>query len=264
MSTIQDYRLLTRHQDRYEQALRKRGEVQRAIAHFEANIGKITSTEALLKDDRTYRFVMEAFDLGSQIYARGLIRKVLNEGVTDPKATANRMNDSKFKELATVLGFAETGGANLKEPTVVKAIVDRFIKVKLEVSAEETNPAVRLALYFQRRAPGITNWYQVLADQPLQKVVFTALGLPDQAAMQNIDKLKDTLAKKFDIADFKDPAKVRAFLDRFSVMHDLRNGPSSAAGTGLPYIGPLQRGGRAPIIAIDPSITASLLNFPRF
>ncbi|MBP2232390.1 DUF1217 domain-containing protein [Azospirillum agricola] len=263
MSTIQDYRQIVRNQDRMEGALRKRGDIQRSIAYFEANIGKITSADALLKDDKLYRFVMEAFDLGSQTFARGLIRKVLNEGVTDEKATANRMSDPKFKEMATILGFKENGGAALKEPKIVQAIVERFIDVKMEVQADETNPAVRLALYFQRRAPSINNWFQVLGDAPLQKVVFTALNIPDGAALQDIDRLAEKLAKKFDIKDFKDPAKVQKFLDRFSVMYDMLNGSSDNGAATAPSIG-ISRSGRASIITIDPSITMSLLKFPRF
>lgn len=263
MSTIQDYRQISRNQDRYESMVRARPDVKRDVEYFQANIGKITSAEELLKDDKLYRFVMEAFDLGSQTYARALIRKVLDEGVTEPNALANRMNDTKFKEMATVLAFYETGGATLKEPEIVQAIVERYIDVKKEVSAEEKNPAVRLALYFERKAGRINNWYQVLADRALQKVVFTALDIPEQSALGDIDRLVDKLKKRFDIADFQDPAKLQTFLDRFSVMYDLKNGAPSVS-SNLPYIGVVNTRGRASIISIDPSVTMSLLRFPRF
>lgn len=264
MSTLQDFRQVARNQDRSEAMVRARPDVKRNIEYFQANIGKVTTADELLKDDRLYRFVMEAFDLGSQIYARGLIRKVLNEGVSDPAATANRMSDPKFKEMATVLGLKEAGGATLKQPAIVQAIVDRYVDVKLEVSAEERNPAVRLALYFQRKAPRITNWYQVLADRALQKVVFTALKIPDQAALQDLDRLKEKLDKRFDISDFRKPEKVQAFLDRFAAMYDLQNGAPQTGSATTPSIGPVRRGGRAPIVSIDPSVTMSLLRFPRF
>ena len=264
MSTLLDYRQITRNQDRYDAMIRSRPDVKRNIEYFQANIGKITSAEELLKDDKLYRFVMVAFDLESQTFARALIRKVLDEGVTDEGALANRMNDSKFKEMATVLSFKETGGAPLKEPAIVKAIVDRYVDVSLEVKAEESNPAVRLALYFDRKAPRINNWYQVLADRALQKVVFTALDIPEQAALGDLDQLVDKLKKRYDIADFKDTAKVQKFLDRFSAMYDMKNGVSTGTSSNLPYIGPISRSGRSSIVTIDPSITMSLLNFPRF
>lgn len=262
MTTIADLRLVNRNQDRYEQMILKRPGVQRSIAYFQENIGKITNTEDFLKDDKLYRFVLDAFDLGSQAYARGLMKKVLNEGVADPSSTANRMSDTKFKEMATALGFAENGGDNLKEPAIVQAIVDRYVAVTLEVDSEKTNPAVRLGLYFERRAPNITNWYQVMADRALQKVVFTTLGLPEQTALLDVDRQKTLMEKRIDIADFQDPTKLRKLLDRFAAMYDVQNGSQSATAT--PSIGPISRSGRASIINIDPSITLSLLSFPRF
>jgi len=263
MTTINDLRLVTRNQGRYEQMILQRPAVQRSIAYFQDNIGKITSAEDFMKDDKLYRFVLEAFDLGSQAYARGLIKKVLEEGVADSSSTANRMSDTKFREMATALGFAESQGENLKQPAVVQAIIDRFVDVKLEVDSEEKNPAVRLGLYFQRRAPNITNWYQVMADRALQKVVFTILALPEQTAMLDVDRQKELIAKRIDIADLQDPAKLAKLLDRFGAMYDVQNG-SSTATAATPSIGPIARSGRASIISIDPSITLSLMSFPRF
>ncbi|PWC35166.1 DUF1217 domain-containing protein [Azospirillum sp. TSO22-1] len=262
MTTLQDFRQVARNQDRYDQMLRKRPDIQRNIAYFEANIGKVTSTEDFLKDDKLYRFVMEAFDLGSQVFARGLIRKVLNEGVDDPDAAANRMVDPKFRQLAAVLRFKEADGLPLKLPSVVKGIVDRYVQVNLEESSEETNPALRLALYFKRKAPSITNWYQVLGDRALQKVVFTLLDIPDQSAAHDIDKLKAAIERRLDINDLKSPGKVDALLERFASMYDMRNGAPASAAARLPVIGPLQK--RASILSIDPAITATLVKLPRF
>ncbi|WP_029008750.1 DUF1217 domain-containing protein [Azospirillum halopraeferens] len=263
MSTVLDLRRMTANHDRYDQMIRRRPAEQRAIADFRERIGTITSVDAFLKDDKLYRFVMEAFDLGSQIYAKGLIRRVLTEGVTDKASTANRMNDVKFKELATVLGFAESGGANLKEPKIVQAIVDRYVSVRLEVESEDTNPAVRLGLYFKRRAPAITNWYQVMADPALREVVLTILDLPKQTALLDVDRQKEIFSRRLDIADFRNPDKVRALLDRFGAMHDARNGAASDTAAVAPMIG-LRRGSRPSIVAIDPSVTLTLLKFPRF
>ncbi|AWK88231.1 DUF1217 domain-containing protein [Azospirillum thermophilum] len=268
MTTLQDLRQVTRNQDRYDQMIRSRADVKRQIEYFTANIGKVTTVDEFMKDDKLYRFVMEAFDLGSQVNAKGLIRKVLNEGVTDPYALANRMSDSKFKEMAKILAFKETDGKTLKEPKIVQAIVDRFVKVKAEMKAEETNPAVRLALYFQRKAPTINNWYQVLADRALQKVVFTALDIPNQAALQDLDRLVTKIKTRFDIADLKDPKKLTKFIERFSAMYDVQNGfssgTSSVSSTVVSMMSPVSRRGRASIISIDPSVTMSLLKFPRF
>ena len=123
--------------------------------------------------------------------------------------------------------------------------------------------AVRLGLYFQRRSANIGNWYQVMADNALRKVVYTALGLPDQTALLDVDKQKALLEKRMDIADLKKPDKVAKLLDRFAAMYDMQNG-DAAATAAMPSIGPISRHGRASVISIDPSITMTLMSFPRF
>jgi hypothetical protein len=269
MTTIQDYRTISRNTDRYNAMIRNRADVKAQIAYFQANIGKIKTVDDFMKDDKIYRFVMEAFDLGSQTYAKGLIRKVLEQGVTDTDSLANRMSDKKFKEMATVLGFKEADGKTLQEPKIVNAIVDRFVEVKLEEQADQQNPAVRLALYFQRKAGGITNWYQVMADRALQKVVFTAFGWPDQMATQNLDTVVNKMKAKFNIADFKDADKVKTFLDKFSAMYDMTNNTSldgTTSSTTNPYaaMDVLTRDSKASIISIDPSVLTALVNAKRF
>ena len=53
------------------------------------------------------------------------------------------------------------------------------------------------------------------------------------------------------------------FLDRFAAMYDMQNGGTAAAAS-MPSIGPISRSGRASVISIDPSITMTLMRFPRF
>lgn len=265
MSTVQDLRNVMNNQTRSLDTLSKRADLARQIDYFKKNIGKVTTTDEFLKDDKLYRFVMEAFDLGSQIFAKGLIRKILDGGISDPNALANRMNDAKFKELATTLAFKEAGGKTLQEPKIVQAIVDRFTAVKLEEKADETNPAVRLALYFKRRAGNITNWYQVMADRAIQKVVFTNLGWPDSMATQDLDTVVKKLGQKLDIKDFKNSDKVKTFLDKFAAMYDMQN-TDATSGASVPYapISIVSPRGRASIISIDPSVLQTLTTIKRF
>src|SRR5690242_4019011 len=103
MSTYQDLKLVEGTYDRQIATFRAQPANARDIDYFQKNIGKVKSADDLMKDYRLYSFVMRAFGLESQIYARALMKKVMSEGVTDPKSTANRMNDPRFKELATTL-----------------------------------------------------------------------------------------------------------------------------------------------------------------
>ncbi|TGP13048.1 DUF1217 domain-containing protein, partial [Mesorhizobium sp. M2D.F.Ca.ET.233.01.1.1] len=108
-------------------------------------------------------------------------------------------------------------------PSAQQGAVDKYMRQTLEENAGETNQGVRLALYFQRKAPEITNWYDVLADTALSSVVRTALGLPASIASADIDKQAQMFEQKLDIADFKDPDKLNKFLTRFTSLWEINN-----------------------------------------
>jgi len=44
-------------------------------------------------------------------------------------------------------------------------VIDRYATSEFEKRTEQTNPGVRLALYFKRMAPQFTSWYQILGDK---------------------------------------------------------------------------------------------------
>jgi len=265
MSTILDYTNISLNRDRYDKMILARSDVQRRIAYFKENIGKVSNADDLVADGKLYNFVMEAFDLKSQTYAKALIRKVLDGGVSDANSIANKMNDSKFKDLATTLAFAEKGSDNVNDPAVVQSIIDRFTSVQLEEDNDEKNPAVRLALYFKRKASSISNWYQVIADNALREVVFTAFDFPDSMATMDVDKLNEKLKARFDIADFKDADKVETFLRHFSAMYDVKNGSSTntSSSSVVSLMSTITRKSRASIISIDTSVLRTLLNLPK-
>ena len=121
--------------------------------------------------------------------------------MSDPESVANKQTDPAYAGLALAFNF-EANGANAttinpaQQPTV-----DKYLRQTLEEDAGKTNEGVRLALYFQRKAPDITSWYDVLADTALASVVRTALGLPDSFATADIDKQALLFEQKLDLTD---------------------------------------------------------------
>lgn len=350
----------------------------RDIAYFKANAAKIRTPDDLFADDRLYRFVLDAFGLSDQANARALMRKVISEGVSDPRSTANRMTDPRFKEMVAALGF-ETVPANLGDTDVIVAVTNRYVAAhpgttpfgtdfrsrelayyrtavksvrtvddlmndqrllafvteafgltgaladrallrkvltegapaasdprlhelagafRFEITRSslqrpeaadhfihrftalgfeeqqgETDTGVRLALDFLRKMPEIAHrggtrksrLLAILGDKALSEVVFAALGLPQEMARMDLDRLVVQLEKRLDLDSLRDPAKLMRFVERFATMYDMRNPDPRHAGL-LPLIAPLalDRGARPPIIAMDPSVTMALLRFPRF
>jgi hypothetical protein len=160
-------------------------------------------------------------------YAKAFMVKALKEGVSDPDSFANKLSDKRYADFVKAFNFAAYGTSAPLFPAAQQGTVDKYMRQTLEENAGETNQGVRLALYFQRKAPAINNWYDVLADTALSSVVRTALGLPDSIATADIDKQAQMFEQKLDIADFKDPDKLNTFLTRFTSLWEINNPTST-------------------------------------
>ncbi|NRA29809.1 MAG: DUF1217 domain-containing protein [Parvularculaceae bacterium] len=255
-STYLSYLSVDRTFDRRVEALQKEGPIQRESQYFRENIGKISTAEEFVEDQRLYRYALQAFDLESQIFARGLVKKVLEEGIQDPKALANQLVDRKWNTLARAFAFAEVGDFNTNNSEFVEGVIERYERVQLEERLGEDNIAVRLAVYGDRKLPGSTSWFSILGDRALREVVFTALDLPNEVATQNPDRLNQLLQDRFDIEKFSDPEELDKFLQRFSIMYDIRNGSPGTVSNVLTLYGvdpTLDGGGGNGVVSIDPS-----------
>ncbi len=82
---------------------------------------------------------------------------------------------------------------------------------------------MQLALYFERKAPEIDSFYQILGDPALAQVVRTALALPDSFGTANIDKQVAYFESKINIEDLKDPEKLGNFMKRFTALWEVQN-----------------------------------------
>ncbi|MGX5847268.1 DUF1217 domain-containing protein [Mesorhizobium sp. PL10] len=206
--------------------------VQAETSYYLANITKVKSIDDLMADSRLYNYAMSASGIDPASVSKDLIRRVLEGGVRDPDSVANKANNKAFARLATSLNFEAYGEAATTRSASQQPVVDKYMRQTLEEDAGKTNEGVRLALYFERKAPTITNWYDVLADTALASVVRTAIGLPDSFATADIDKQAQAFEAKLDLTDFTDPAKLDKFLTRFTSLWEI-NHPTSTAQTSV-------------------------------
>ncbi|MBK1622027.1 DUF1217 domain-containing protein [Afifella marina] len=194
--------------------------VTRETNYYLANIGTIKSIDDFFDNDRVYNYAMKAFGLEDMAYAKGLIRKVLEEGVSDPKSFANRMSDDRFVELATVFNFTENGETTTAAKEAQQGVVDLYTRQTLEERAGDDNEGVRLALYFERAAPEVKSAYGLLADDALWAVIKTTFGFPAEMANADIEKQAKAVEQRMDIADLQDPEKLAKLIQRFTIMWD--------------------------------------------
>lgn len=216
-------------------ALRRTSEqpvVQRESEYYLETIKNIKSIDEFISNDRVYKYAMKAFGLEDMAYAKAFMRKVLTEGIDNPDSFANKLSDTRYREFAETFNFARyTTGATVFDRTR-QGTVDRYIRQTLEVEAGQSNEGVRLALYFQRKAADVETPFHLMADRALLKVTQIALGIPEAAAMMDIDRQAEMISKKLDIEDLKDPEKLDKFISRFTALWEIEN-PAAPAASGV-------------------------------
>jgi hypothetical protein len=198
----------------------KKPDVSRENDYFLANIGKVKSIDDFLKDYRLYSYAMKAYGLSDMTYAKALMRKVLTEGIADPKSFANKLSDPRFREFAAAFNFAALGANATQTAAATTGTATQYVQQTMEQDAGDQNQGLQLALYFARKAASIKNPFQILADKALTQVVQTALGLSPTVSSGDIDAQAAMISKMVKISDFQDPAKVTKFVQRFAAMWD--------------------------------------------
>jgi hypothetical protein len=199
--------------------------VQQETRYFQANITRIKSVDDLMKDERLLTYALAAFGLDIVTEDLDHIRELLEGGTRDPNAPVHD-EGSAYVAFVAALDFEGLGEAATTYSRAQKPASDKYLRQTLEENAGKENEGVRLALYFERKAAGITNFFQLLGDPALAQVVRTALALPAEFANADVDRQVKLFKEKLDIEYFKDPEKLAKFLQRFTALWDVANPPS--------------------------------------
>lgn len=203
--------------------------------YYTALIGKVTSIDALLGDNRAVAYIRKAYGLSA--VTPDALRQILTQ-----TAPSSVMNDAA-KAAAGAFNFGANGLLAHGPTQQVQSSIDRlateklYTRVAMESEAGAANEGVRLALYFQRMAPTITTPYQILADKALLQVTQTILGLSPNSSKADVDVQARTLSNRINFADFKDPAKLDTLVRRFATLYDMANGTGESSTIALLFGG---------------------------
>ncbi len=203
--------------------------IKREAEYYQANIGKIKSVDDFMSNTRIYNFALKAFGLEDMQYAKAFIRKVLNEGVDAPEAFSLQLSDQRFREFATVFNFKRYAAATTSFDRVQSGTVDMYLRNSLEAQSGEENEALRLALYFERKAGTISSAFSILADKALYQVVRTSLGLPAAISGSDIEKQAKMLSEKIDISKLGEPDYIKKTITRFLGRHEAENSSAQSS-----------------------------------
>ncbi len=244
-SGMAGWSFLKRTQESQQEALSATPEIKRDTQYFLENIGKISTAEELVEDHRLLKVALGAFGLEEDIGNKFFIRKVLEDGTSDPQALGNKLADKRYLEFSRYFGFGESSGVGPDLASLADEIVTSYETRTFEILVGEQDPDLRLSLGLERDLEKVLAkdttpdgmWYSVMGTPPLRKVFEMALGLPESFGTLDIDDQLAVFRKKTEeafgngeVSQFKDPEKLeelnRLFLAR-SQIANLGGGMSS-------------------------------------
>ncbi len=231
-NTTTTYLSIANNLARYQKLEANQPSVKTASAYYAANIGKVTSVDGLVGNYRLLSYALQAYGLGDQINNTALVKQVLQEGVSNPKALANTLPNGAWRAFAKAFNFSAGAVAPSSSASVTTTTAD-YVEQQLEADQGASDPGVELALYFKRVAPTVTNSYGILADNNLLQVVQTIFGLAPTASSGEIDKEAQAINKLLPVSELQDPKKLGQLVERFTAAYDAKYGPASGSSSSL-------------------------------
>lgn len=226
---------LTRTREAQQSAFRSSAVVTRQTDYFLEKIGSVRSAEDLVKDHRLLTVALGAFGLDDDIQNKFFVRKVLEEGVRNDEAFANRLADKRYFALAEAFGF-ELDPPNTVLSDFPQRIVEQFRTRQFEVAVGDQDEDLRLAMSLDREIATMTDrnlsesgaWFTIMGTPPLRRVFETAFGLPSATGAIDVDRqleiFRDKSLKYFGTAnpaDFASPERQEDLVRRFLLKADL-------------------------------------------
>ncbi|MGM0562130.1 MAG: DUF1217 domain-containing protein [Pseudomonadota bacterium] len=227
-------RTAERMKDKQMEMVRQDPMVKRDIAEFNKALDKAESPEELMRNPRTLEFMLRGLGMADQIGNDALARKAILSDPNDKEGLANRLQDKRYKDAAQMFNFQELGLEGIKNPEVKDKFIESYTRQRYEEKLAETNPAIPDAMAFQREAKerDLSNPYDVLGDPLIRRVVTTALGLPEEIAIQPVETQARAITSRMDLKDLNDPKFVEKFTNRF-LMNDKRAGQQAGGMGGM-------------------------------
>ncbi len=242
LTTTASYRMLSSDMTKSLARTAASPNVERDSTYYLANITKVKSIKDFLANDRVFAYAMKAAGLGDMTYAKAFMRKVLEGGVDSSNSFANSLADHRYRDFAATFNFQRYGATATAFTRTQQGTVDNYVRQTLEETAGKQNEGVRLALYFQRKASGITSAYSILADPALLKVAQTALSIPSETGSQDIDRQASLITARLKVTDLQDPKKLEKFLTRFTSLYELQNSTATTSPSVMLISGPTESG----------------------
>ncbi|MBW8282060.1 MAG: DUF1217 domain-containing protein [Rhizobium sp.] len=217
-----------------DQKERLKKEAETEAEYYQDKVASLKTLDEFLGDRRLVDVALVAKRIDPSQVTDDFMKEVFASDLGDPKSFVHEQKDSRFAELLASFNFnehgkvASTASGGIQTPGEVREELNLFLRQTLETEEGNSNPGVRLALYFERMAGTITSAYDILGDTALLEFFRTTYSLPAELSSMDIDQQARIVEKNMELAELADPDKLSKLVRRFTIMYDLENGGGSS------------------------------------
>lgn len=192
------------------------GQAKSDVAYFQAHAAKLTTVDALMKDYRSLKIVLGAYNVSDLLAYPALTRQLLTQNPSSATSTAQKIGNPNYLRLAKT--FNQFTNNPLGNSTNVATIVNSYVTNAWEAAQNTQTPGIQNALTFSRTASQITSITQLMSNPPALKVAVakTGIGYTTYGGM-SYDQQVTLLTSKIKLADFQDPKKVTTMAEQYLI-----------------------------------------------
>lgn len=197
--------------------------------YYASQMQKVESLKDFLSDPRLVAFVLEAHGIDPASVDAEFMAKIFISDLDDPKSFVNQQENRDFRAIVAAFNFNAEGQVVQPDDALIQSrrgiyqTIDAYVRQMMEEDAGNDNAGVRLALYFERKAPTISSPYDILADDALFAVFKMMYSLPEEIGNADIDAQAQLIERYLDLEDLQDPEKVAKMIVKFAVLYDAEN-----------------------------------------
>ncbi len=190
------WRFLQRTMESQQTAFQESAPVKRDTDYFREKIGSIKTAEDLVADRRLLSVALGAYGLDDDINNKYFIERVLGDGIASDDALSNRLSDKRYFAFSLAFGLGNDAVPRTGLTFFADDIIARYEQKQFALSVGDQDEDMRLALNVEGALKDIVanntsenaQWFSVLGNAPLRKVIETALGLPSSIGRIDLDQ----------------------------------------------------------------------------
>jgi hypothetical protein len=239
MSGYSGWAFLNRTMDSQKSTFNESTIIKRDTEYFKENISSVKSASDLMSDRKLLSVALGAFGLDEDINSTFFVQKVLEDGIIDSDALANKLSDKRYFEFSKAFGFGDFETPNTSLSTFPDEIIAKYQNTQFEAAVGEQDESMRLALNLDRELTDIIDsnlsdnglWYGVMGNTAVRNVFETALGLPSSVGNLGLDQqlveFREKTERYFDdseVSQFSDQSKRDELVRLFLVRNELSAG----------------------------------------